>query len=97
MKNVFRFFILTAFLNICLGIQQCTNKDEEIVGLRQKSIQIGCDFQNQFYTCMLVKKDSEDMTCSNQKCDLERVTYNGENNLCQFELSRLNVSGNSFG
>ncbi len=89
-----QFFILMVVINVIWGIQHCANEFENIVGVQQSKVQIGCDVGTEFSMCSLIRMNYPSKICSNEDCDIERLIYIGDGHICQFELYGLNVSGN---
>ncbi len=94
MVTFIKLSILIIVINVVLGIQRCSDESEVIVGVQQSRVQIGCDVGSEFSRCSLVKMDSPNAICSNEDCDIERVIYIGGGHICQFELYRLDITGN---
>ena len=99
-------FIIILFL-LCfvrdsfnLTVNSCEDaKDKVLVALETRSISIGCYTNSKLLDCSIANVRSS-KKCSLRKCEFGNLKIQDDSssmeNVCQFELSNLNLSGDAF-
>ena len=102
MKKFVIFIFLLCFVrdSFNLAVNSCEDaKDKVLVAAETRSISIGCYTNSKLLDCSIANVLSNEK-CSLKKCEFGNLKIQDQSasmdNICQFELSNLNLSGDTF-